>query len=79
MEIHGSGDREIRYVASYEVVAPKEIPDAAISLYLVGEGETLFDVAKELNSDEEELMALNPELELPLKRGDKVLLYKPLD
>ena len=79
VEIHGSGDREIRYVASYEVVAPKEISDAAISLYLVGEGETLFDVAKELNSDEEELMALNPELELPLKRGDKVLLYKPLD
>lgn len=79
VEIHGSGDREIKYVASYEVLCPKEISDAAISLYLVGDGETLFDVAKELNSDEEELMALNPELELPLKRGDKVLLYRPLD
>ena len=79
VEIHGSGDREITYVASYEELADKEIPDVAISLYLVGEGETLFDVAKELNSDEEELMSLNPDLELPLKRGDKVLLYRPID
>ena len=52
--------------------------DAVISVYLVGEGETLFDCAKALGSDEEELLALNPELDLPLKVGDKVLLYRPL-
>lgn len=56
----------------------REPSDAVISVYLVGEGETLFDCAKALVSDEEELLSLNPELTLPLKAGDKVLLYRPL-
>ncbi|MBO5776136.1 MAG: hypothetical protein J6R35_02045, partial [Clostridia bacterium] len=59
-------------------LAPREENDAVISVYLVGEGECLCDCAKALCSTEAELMALNPELTLPVKAGDKVLIYRPL-
>ncbi len=75
--VTGTKDTEIQYVEKCEFLGEWEKSDAVISLYLVGEGETLFDCAKALHSDEEELLALNPELSLPLKAGDKVLLYRP--
>ena len=68
----------VRCLKGVNYLGAREPSDAVISVYLVGEGETLFDCAKALVSDEEELLSLNPELTLPLKEGDKVLLYRPL-
>ena len=76
--VTGEEEKIITYLASAEDRGEKVKNDAVISVYLVGEGETLFDCAKALGSDEEELLALNSELDLPLKVGDKVLLYRPL-
>ncbi len=77
INVAGTNEKEIHYVEKCDFLGEWEKSDAVISLYLVGDGETLFDCAKALHSDEEELMALNPELSLPLKAGDKVLLYRP--
>ena len=77
VEINGREEKVATYLVSSEVLGERVKNDAVISLYLVGEGETLFDCAKALQSDEEELLALNPDLDLPLKAGDKVLLYRP--
>ncbi len=76
--VQGNIENEIQYIEKCDVLGVKEVNDAVISLYLVGEGETLFDCAKALGSDEEELLRLNPEITLPLKAGDKVLLFRPL-
>ena len=43
---------------------------------MAGEGESLFDVAKALNSDEDELRAMNPALEEPLEAGARILFYR---
>ena len=78
VNVTGSSENVISYLDKAEPNGERIKNDAVISVYLVGEGETLFDCAKALQSDEEELLALNPELDLPLKAGDKVLLYRPL-
>lgn len=56
----------------------KELEDVAISLYIAEDGETLWNVAKALSTDQETLVKLNPNLdfEQPLKNGDKILLYR---
>ena len=59
--------------------AEKEEDDYAICLYVVKAGETLWDVAKALNTDEATLQALNRDVSLPLCGGEKILLYRALD
>ena len=44
-------------------------------IYIVKDNETLWDVAKELGTSVDEIMAQNPDLELPLKAGDRVYIY----
>ncbi len=78
IELECTEERVVKYLKGVTYLCDREECDAVISVYLVGEGETLFDCAKALVSDEEELLSLNPELTLPLKAGDKVLLYRSL-
>lgn len=52
--------------------------DIAISLYIAREGESLWDVAKVLSTDEDTLLRLNPDIKLPLQSGEKLLLYREL-
>ena len=59
-----------------EIGDAKEIDDFAISLYVVKQGETLYDVAKALNTEESTLTRLNEDISFPLKGGEKVLFYK---
>lgn len=65
-------------VSDVVIGADKEEDDYAISLYIVRPGESLFDVAKAMNSDEESIMKQNPELALPMQGGEKVIFYKEL-
>ncbi len=78
ISLRGKSDKLVSYLEGVEELGERLKNDSVISVYLVGEGECLFDCAKALRSDEEELLALNPDLTLPLKAGDKVLLYHPL-
>ena len=76
--VHGSAKEEIKVVSSVTQGEEKPEDDYAISLYIVKPNEELWDVAKALNSDEDTLLKLNPELKLPLSGGEKVLIYKEL-
>ena len=58
-------------VEDMEEGAAKEDDNIAISLYIAKEGESLWDVAKMLSTDEKTLMQLNPDIKLPLRSGDK--------
>ena len=67
--------RFVRYLASYEELGDKELPEnPVITLYIAGREETLFDVAKALNADTERLKELNPGLG-ELSEGDKIIYY----
>ncbi|MFI3229838.1 MAG: LysM peptidoglycan-binding domain-containing protein [Bacillota bacterium] len=79
LEVYGSKDKYIKFIKSITEFGQLEENDVAISLYIVREGETLFDVAKAMLSDEDTLLQLNPEISLPLQAGEKVLLYRQLD
>ena len=72
----GVGEKTIRCLFDAAVLGDKEPEDAAICLYPVKPGEDLFDVAKALNTKEDVLLRLNPDLQLPLAGGEKVLLYR---
>ena len=49
--------------------------NCALKIYIVKNNETLWDVAKQLGTSVDEIIAQNPELELPLKEGDRVYIY----
>lgn len=76
--VRGAKTKEITVISDVEIGAEKEEDDFAVSLYIVKEGETLWEVAKELNCDEKTLIEQNPDLPNPLAAGEKILLYKYL-
>ena len=77
--VRGVRSTECMVIGGLEIGDKKEEDDFAISLYIVKQGETLWEVAKALNTDEETLTSQNSDIELPLKGGEKIILYKPLD
>jgi hypothetical protein len=78
IEVFGSNMRQLKIVSAIEELGDREQNECAISLYIVRPGETLWDVAKALMSEEETLAKLNPDLKLPFVGGEKVLLYREL-
>ncbi len=49
--------------------------DFAMELYLAKEGQTLWDIAKELNISTADLIKQNANLTLPIKEGEKIVAY----
>lgn len=76
--VRGAQSREIKVISDVVVGEAKEEDDFAVSLYIAKEGESLWEVAKALNTDEDTLAKQNADIELPLKGGEKILLYKYL-
>ncbi len=56
----------------------RELPSSAISIHVARAGETLWDVAKALGSTPELIMLQNPELNLPLTGGERIIVYRHL-
>ena len=78
VSVRGVNKHEIKLVSSIETGAEKPAAEYAISLYIVKPGETIWDVSKALNTDEDTVFRLNPELSLPLKGGEKIIIYNEL-
>lgn len=51
--------------------------DCSLYLYIVKPNQTIWDVSKDINVSQEAILEQNPEVELPLKSGDKLVIYKP--
>lgn len=62
-----------------DVVLGEEKPqdDCALYVYIVKPGQTMWDVAKDVNVSQELILEQNPEVELPIKAGDKLVVYRP--
>lgn len=56
----------------------REESDAAVSVYLPRAGEELWEVAKRLSRDPEELKKSNPELEFPVREGERIFVYRQI-
>lgn len=78
INVKGVSEKTICVVSDIEIGAAKEASDVAISLYIVRKGESLWDVAKALNAEEETLLRQNEDISLPLNGGEKVILYREL-
>lgn len=62
-----------------DVVMGEEKPkdDCCLYIYIVKEGEGVWDIAKEMNVSEDLILEQNPDIQLPLRSGDKLVIYNP--
>lgn len=79
ISVRGVSSKDICLISDMEIGEIKESNDYAISLYIVKPNQTMWDVAKALNTDEATILELNSELKLPLKGGERVLIYKAIN
>ena len=68
-----------RVCENIELGAPIADSDVAISLYLASAGESLWDIAKALRTDETNLLSQNDDITLPLKGGEKIVCWNPIN
>lgn len=66
----------VRLVSSAEEGAPIVRSDSAISVYIPRAGDGLWELSKSLGKAPEEVEASNPELEFPIKEGQRVVIYR---
>lgn len=69
---------EAEYISAVEVGAEKEKNESALSLYIVAEGDALWDVCKALTATPEEILGQNPSLSVPLSAGDRIVFFRAL-
>lgn len=50
--------------------------DSAVSVYIPKAGDGLWELSKRLNKTPEEVAANNPELEFPIREGQRVIIYR---
>lgn len=77
-EIYAAGSSTKCVITDLSEGEARIIPSSAISVHVARPGETLWDVAKATGSTPELVMLQNPDLELPLKGGERVLVYRYL-
>jgi len=63
-------------IAAAEEGDPIERSDSAISVYIPRAGEGLWELSKQLGKSPDEVTASNPELEFPIKEGQRVVVYR---
>lgn len=78
MSLRSFEKREWEYVCEGETGDAFEDNGSAISLFTLRAGEDLWQVAKRLGRDPDELKKSNPELEFPVKEGERLLVYRQI-
>lgn len=63
-------------VASVETGEPLMISDSAVSVYVPRAGDGLWELAKSLKKPPEEVAANNPDIEFPIREGQRVVIYR---
>ncbi len=76
--LHSYAQTQWSYVQTLEEGEARAEKDAAVSMYALYAGETLWDVAKRLQCDPDELMKSNPALQFPVKQGETIFIYRQL-
>ena len=66
----------LRIESSAEEGEPVPEKDCAISVYVQRAGDGLWELAKRLNKSPEEVVESNPDLEFPIREGQRVVIYR---
>jgi hypothetical protein len=70
--------REWHYVSEVKEGEKRAVSNAAMSVFLPRAGEDLWQVAKRLACDPDELQKSNPELTFPVKEGERIFVYRQI-
>lgn len=65
-----------RYVSEIEVKEEKQKPDCALEIIFAKEKQSLFEIGKQFSVSEKLLLEQNKDITLPLKEGDKLVIYR---
>ncbi len=65
-----------RLVANCEEGEALPVNDSAVSVYIPRAGDGLWELAKSLKKSPEEVSASNPDIEFPIKEGQRVIVYR---
>ena len=65
-----------RIVSGAAEGAAVPVNDSAISVYIPRAGDGLWELAKSLKKPPEEVAANNPDIEFPVKEGQRVIVYR---
>jgi hypothetical protein len=68
--------QESSYVASVEEGEKYQEPTCAISIYIPTEGDGLWEVSKKLKRNPIDVQKSNPDLEFPIKKGERLFVYR---
>ena len=66
----------LRWISGIEEGAPHEKTDCAVSVYFPAAGDGLWETAKKLKVTPESLTKSNPDLQFPLKAGERIFVYR---
>lgn len=58
---------------------PLVLSDSAVSVYIPRAGDGLWELSKSLKKPPEEVAASNPDIEFPIKKGQRVIIYRKKD
>ena len=70
--------REWAYISEVKEGEKRAVSNAAVSVFLPRAGEDLWQVAKRLACDPDELQKSNPELTFPVKEGERIFVYRQI-
>lgn len=68
---------EINVLTDIIVGDDKSLDDCSLYIYIVKPNDTVWDIAKNMNVSPDSILEQNPDVELPLKAGDRLVIYKP--
>ena len=76
LSLKSFGEQSWSYISELEEGEKREESDSAFSLFIPRIGENLWEVAKRLGCAPEDLEKSNPELEFPVKEGNRIFVYR---
>ncbi|MCI9010368.1 MAG: DUF3794 domain-containing protein [Clostridia bacterium] len=65
-----------KFVSNVEEGAELPVNDCAVSVYIPRAGDGLWELAKSLNKSPEEVSASNPDIEFPVREGQRVIVFR---
>lgn len=72
-------NQEFNVLSSFNEGEKRKVSDAAISVYVGKEGDTLWDICKVLGVTEEEVLSVNSELSFPLGGEERIIIYREVE
>ena len=69
--------RENSVITNVAIGDEKPQDDSSLYIYIVKPGETIWDIAKNMNVSPDVILEQNPDVSLPLQPYEKLVIYKP--